>query len=100
MKKFLLILLTLFLSFSCAFAANNLSDKQKSIALISSYTATGDLDNLEKALNQGIDNGLTINEIKEILIQSYAYAGFPRSLNGISTFVNVLDMRKTKGINI
>jgi hypothetical protein len=24
-----------------------------------------------------------VNEIKEILVQMYAYAGFPRSLNGI-----------------
>lgn len=99
MKKFILILIALFLSFSCVFAAESLSDRQKSIVLISSYTATGDLINLEKALNQGLDNGLTVNEIKEILVQVYAYAGFPRSLNGISTFADVLDTRKAKGVN-
>jgi len=99
MKKFILILLMLFLSLSCVFATGNLSDRQKSIILISSYTAKGNLDNLKKALNQGLDNGLTVNEIKEVLIQVYAYAGFPRSLNGISTFISILDTRKVKGIN-
>ena len=39
-----------------------------------------------------------MNEIKEVLVQIYAYAGFPRSLNGISTFKNVLDTRKADGI--
>ncbi len=28
----------------------------------------------------------------------YAYAGFPRSLNGINTFMDVLEKRKQKGI--
>jgi 4-carboxymuconolactone decarboxylase len=32
---------------------------------------------------------LTVNEIKEILVQMYAYAGFPRSLNGINAFMAV-----------
>jgi len=39
-----------------------------------------------------------VNEIKEILVQMYAYAGFPRSLNGITTFMAVLDERKGKGL--
>ena len=39
-----------------------------------------------------------MNEIKEILAHLYAYAGFPRSLNGISTFMAVLHERQTQGI--
>jgi 4-carboxymuconolactone decarboxylase len=49
-------------------------------------------------LNDGLDAGLTVNEIKEILVQMYAYAGFPRSLNGINTFMVVMDERQAKGI--
>jgi 4-carboxymuconolactone decarboxylase len=41
---------------------------------------------------------LTVNEIKEILVQMYAYAGFPRSLNGIGTFMSVMEERQKKGI--
>ena len=77
-------------------ASNLLTDKQKNIVMISSYTASGDLENLEKALNKGLDEGLTINEIKEILVQMYAYCGFPRSLNALSTFKKIIDLRKDK----
>lgn len=76
-----------------------LSDKQQSIVLIALLTARGELEPLSAALNQGLDRGLTINEIKEILIQMYAYTGFPRSLNGIITFEQVLNNRLQQGIN-
>lgn len=77
----------------------SLSDKQKSIVRISSYTARGKLNELNLALNEGFDAGLTINEIKEVLVQLYAYCGFPRSLQGINTLMSVLEERKAKGIN-
>lgn len=75
-----------------------LSDKQKSIVTISAFTANGDLVKLKTALQKGLDAGLAVNEIKEILMQMYAYTGFPRSLNGISTFMTVLEEREKKGI--
>ncbi|MGA2223692.1 MAG: hypothetical protein ABSH41_04525 [Syntrophobacteraceae bacterium] len=56
------------------------------------------MDKLKTALNEGLDAGLTINEIKEVLVQMYAYTGFPRSLNGIGTFMSVLEERQKKGI--
>ena len=74
-----------------------LSAKQQRIVAIAAFTATGDLPKLKTALNGGLDAGLTINEIKEILVQLYAYAGFPRSLNGITTFMDVLAERERKG---
>lgn len=70
-----------------------LSNKQESIVMISSYTAQGNMKNLENSLNKGLDNGLSINEIKEILVQMYAYCGFPRSLNAITTFQKVVNSR-------
>ena len=76
-----------------------LNPKQQSIIAISSFTANGNLEKLKGALNEGLDAGLTVNEIKEILVQLYAYAGFPRSLNGINTFMAVMDERKAKGIS-
>ncbi len=72
---------------------------QQSIVAISSFTASGDLEKLKGALNEGLDAGLTVSEIKEILVQLYAYAGFPRSLNGISTFMAVMDERRARGIS-
>ena len=41
---------------------------------------------------------MTVNEIKEILVHLYAYAGFPRSLNGINTFMALLNERQARGI--
>lgn len=76
-----------------------LNPVQQSIVAISALTAQGDLTQLKVALNQGLDAGLTVNEIKEALIQMYAYTGFPRSLNGINTFKAVLDERKQRGIH-
>jgi 4-carboxymuconolactone decarboxylase len=75
-----------------------LSPKQQSIVTISAFTANGDPEKLKTALNEGLDAGLTVNEIKEILVQLYAYAGFPRSLNGINTFIGVMEEREQKGI--
>jgi 4-carboxymuconolactone decarboxylase len=75
-----------------------LDAKQRSIIPIAAFTANGDMERLRTALNEGLDAGLTVNEIKEILVQMYAYAGFPRSLNGIHSFMAVMEERQAKGI--
>jgi len=75
-----------------------LTKQEKSLAGISATTATGKLDLLKIQLVAGLDNGLTVNEIKETLTQLYAYCGFPRSLNAINTFSAVLGERKAKNI--
>ena len=75
-----------------------LSERQKSIVTIAAFTASGNLRKLKTSLNEGLHSGLNVNEIKEILVQIYAYAGFPRSINGITTFMEVLDERQAKGI--
>lgn len=77
---------------------NVLTPKQQSIITISAFTANGDLEKLKPALIQGLDAGLSVNEIKEILVHLYAYTGFPRSLNGINTFMTVMNERQAKGI--
>ena len=75
-----------------------LSAKEKSIITIASLTAKGDLDKLKTELNTGLEAGLTVNEIKEVLVHTYAYCGFPRSIRGLQTFMEVLNERKAKGI--
>ncbi len=75
-----------------------LSTKQQSIIPIAAFTANGDLDELKTALQDGLAAGLTVNEIKEILVHLYAYTGFPRSLNGINTFMAVINERRAQGI--
>ena len=76
----------------------NLDAKQQSIIAIASLTAKGDLQTLESALMEGLDAGLTVSEIKEVMVHLYAYCGFPRSLRGLRTFIKVLDERKAEGV--
>jgi 4-carboxymuconolactone decarboxylase len=76
----------------------HLDKKQQSIIIISSLAAKGDLVQLQKALHDGLDAGLTVNQIKEVIVHLYAYCGFPRSIRGLQTFMEVLQQRKAKGI--
>jgi 4-carboxymuconolactone decarboxylase len=78
--------------------AQTLNTRQRSIVTISAFTANGEMKDLATALNGGLDAGLSVNEIKEVLVQLYAYAGFPRSLNALNAFMSVLKTREARGI--
>jgi len=96
-------LLAIFLHYTITMNAQShkeppLTTQQRSIVNISALTATGDLEKLKAQLNTGLDSGLTVSQIKEVLVQLYAYCGFPRSLNGINTFMTVIADRTGKGI--
>ena len=85
-------------SMSTTSASGTLSNKQLAIPVIAAFMASSDLPRLNQALNQGLDAGLTVSETKEILVQLYAYAGFPRSLNALGELMKVLEARKQRGI--
>lgn len=71
---------------------------QENIVTIAAFTAKGKSIELNRAIHEGLDVGLTISEVKEILVHTYAYAGFPRSLNGLNILMQVLKIRKQNGI--
>jgi len=99
--KYILIIMAIVVSNSTNAQTNedqNLDSKQEAIIRIAALTAKGDLDKLKTELNTGLDAGLTINQIKETLMHVYAYAGFPRSLRGLQTFISVLEKREAQGI--
>ena len=77
---------------------NLLTDRQQAMIPIAALTACGDMTRLTTALHEGLDAGLTVNEIKEVLVQLYAYCGFPRSLNGLGCFMSVMNARQAQGI--
>lgn len=77
-------------------AENSLNAKQQSIAEAAAYAARGDQKGLKEALAKGLDNGVTVNEYKEILTQVYAYCGFPRSLNALGTLMYLEEERGNK----
>lgn len=75
-----------------------LKEKERQIVCIAMHTARGDMPNLKTALAAGLDSGTTVNEIREILVQLYAYCGFPRSLNALGNFMALLREREAKGV--
>jgi len=77
---------------------NLLNDKQQAAIPIAVFTASGETEKLKTALSTGLNSGMTISEIKEILVQLYAYAGFPRSLNALGTLMSVLALRRKEGL--
>ncbi len=98
-----IILITSFITFSilnlmAQSSKSALNDQQKSIIIISALTAKGNLKELKKELKTGLDSGLTIHKIKECIVHAYAYCGFPRTIRGLQTFMEVLEERKIKGI--
>lgn len=81
-----------------ASASETLTARQQAIVPIAALAAAGDMAKLNAALNQGLDAGMTVSDAREILVQLYAYAGFPRSLNALGELMKALDARKQRGI--
>ncbi len=71
--------------------SQTLTDRQKGLAACACLMAQGDLERLEPAVRMALDNGVTINELKEAFSQLYAYTGFPRSLNALGVLSKVLE---------
>lgn len=73
-----------------------LNAKESAIATVAAFAAKGDQTELKKALVIGLDVGVTVNEFKEVLVQLYAYCGFPRSLNALNTLMALVKERGNK----
>ncbi len=78
--------------------SEQLTPAQQAIVPIAALAAAGDMPRLNAALNQGLDAGLSISDAREVLVQLYAYAGFPRSLNALAALMQVVDARKQRGV--
>jgi len=73
---------------------NNIKCQQKTIIPVAAFTANETCRSWKQP-DEGMDAGLTVNEIKEILIHSYAYAVF-RVLEWHQYLHGVLDNAKNK----
>lgn len=71
---------------------------QQAIIPIAAFAAAGDQSKLAHAIELGLDAGMSISTAKEVLVQLYAYAGFPRSINALATLMAVLPTRAERGI--
>ena len=75
-----------------------MDSKRQHITEVAALTGKGDLDKLKTVLIDGLNDGMAVSELKEVMVHAYAYCGFPRALRGLQTLVAVLDERKAKGI--
>ena len=78
---------------------SKLTTRQINLATCAALEAQGDMERLDKALRKALDEGVTVNELKEAFSQLYAYTGFPRSLNALNLLKTVLEERKSSGID-
>ena len=74
-----------------------LSERHQQLAWVAATAASSDQMSLESALNQALDSGLTMNELKESLLHLYPYGGFPKSLNALGVMMKVTDERRMTG---
>ena len=79
-------------------AEQAMDSKRQHITEVAALTGKGDLDKLKTVLIDGLNDGMAVSELKEVMVHAYAYCGFPRALRGLQTLVAVLDERKAKGI--
>ena len=92
MKNIVLIIIAFFIMATTQ--ATTLTERQKGLAACACLMAQGDMARLETAIRMALDNGVTVNELKEAFSQLYAYTGFPRSLNALAVLNKVLENKK------
>ena len=64
--------------------------RAREIATIAMLAAIGDTqDQLRVHIHAGLNVGLSLAEIEEIIIQTSVYAGFPRALNAMKVFADI-----------
>lgn len=81
------------------YSRNILDLKSKEMAVVAALTAMGNAKpQLKVHINGALNVGCTINEIKEIILQMSAYAGFPASINAMDELKSVLKEREYQGI--
>ncbi|MGB1746301.1 MAG: carboxymuconolactone decarboxylase family protein, partial [Pseudohongiellaceae bacterium] len=81
------------LVFDETWGREQLSARDRSLATIAVTLSNYQTDQLRVHLNRGLDNGLTTEEIAELIAQVTLYSGFPTGVNASRTFAEVLRER-------
>lgn len=77
-----------------------LTARQYALAEIAALTASGEVNMLAPAINRALDDGMTVNEIKDEMVQLYAYCGFPRSLNALTALNTTIEKRRRQKLSV
>jgi 4-carboxymuconolactone decarboxylase len=80
-------------AFGAVWSRPGLDRKQRSLVTLGILIGTGKPNELKNHVRAGLNNGLTVQELQEVLIQSIPYAGFPSVAEAIEATVAVLRER-------
>jgi len=102
MKKTTIMMAALLVATLSLKAQDNmaLTRNWQALVAIAANEAKGDIEGLKAALDEGLTQGLTVNEAKEALSGLYAYTGFPRSLNALGALQQVIGERTAAGLRV
>jgi 4-carboxymuconolactone decarboxylase len=79
--------------FGMVWSRPGLARKHRSMLNIAMLTALGRLNQLKSHLEIGLNNGLTVEEIREILLQAAVYSGLPSAVDAFRVAEEVLKAR-------
>jgi 4-carboxymuconolactone decarboxylase len=84
-------------AFGDVWSRPGLERKQRSIVVISSLITQNKPAELKNHVRFGLNNGLTVVELQEILIQTIPYVGFPTIAEATTAVIEVLRERGLDG---
>lgn len=85
-------------SFGEVYSLKALDNKSKEIAAVASLITQGAIPQLKVHLHGALNTGSSIVEVKEVILHSSVYVGFPKTINAMNALREVLAERKEKGM--
>ncbi|MCB9931265.1 MAG: carboxymuconolactone decarboxylase family protein [Alphaproteobacteria bacterium] len=71
-----------------------LSKRDRSLIVVATLIALGKERQMVGHLNRALDNGLTVDEIKEVITHLAFYSGWPTAMTAATIFKEVLEKRE------
>ncbi|MBK5010943.1 hypothetical protein IAE33_002803 [Pseudomonas sp. S60] len=84
-------------AFGAVWSRPGLELKHRSAVVIGALIASRQPDELRNHLRFGLNNGLSVEEIQEIIIQTLPYVGFPAVSSALGVAIEVLRERGLDG---
>ena len=71
-----------------------MSYRDRILVTCSVLAATGKLDELKVWMKRGVDNGITLDELRGLVVQVTFYAGWPAGLNAGKAALDLFEAEK------
>ena len=85
--------MTLEFAFAENWARPGLDRKSRSMVIIGALIAQGRQDELRNHIRAGLNNGITVEELEQIILQTIPYCGFPAGSQALEAAAAVLKER-------